>query len=86
MICGLRTAAFSVVPVNKIIRSGDLVLLIVLLVSFDWLLNPSGKCIFVDFNRDVDCPVNVTRICDFLAVTLESPEANSLNSATQPIG
>lgn len=59
-------------------------LLIVLLVSFDWLLNPSGKCIFVDFNRDVACPVNVTSIEDFLAVTLESPEANSLNSVTQP--
>lgn len=62
MISGLRTAAFSVVPVNKTIRSGDLVLLIVLLVSFDWLLTPSGRCIFVDFNRDVDCLVNVTRI------------------------
>lgn len=46
---------------KQIIRSGDLVLLIVLMVSFDWLLNPSGKCIFVDFTRDVDCPLHVTR-------------------------
>lgn len=62
MISGLKTAAFSVIPISKIIRSGDLVLLIVLLVSFDWLLNPSRKCIFVDFNRNVDCPINVTSI------------------------
>lgn len=62
MTSGLKTAAFSVIPTNRIIRSGDLVLLIVLLVSFDWLSNPSGKCIFVDFNRDVDCPVNVTSV------------------------
>lgn len=62
MISGLKTAAFSVIPLNEIIQSGDLVLLIVSLVSFDWLLTPSGKCIFVDFNRDVDCPVIVTSI------------------------
>lgn len=62
MTSGLKRAAFSVIPTNRIIRSGDLVLLIVLLVSFDWLWNPSGKCIFVDFNRDVDCPVHVTSI------------------------
>lgn len=53
----LKTAAFSVIPINKIIRSGGLVLLIVFVVSFDWLLDPCGKCIFVDFNRDVDCPL-----------------------------
>lgn len=58
----LITAAFSVIPVNKIIRSGDLVLLIVFVVSFDWLLNPCGKCIFVEFNRDVDCPLNVMSV------------------------
>lgn len=62
MTSGLKTAAFSVIPISKIIRSRDLVLLIVLLVSFDWLLNPSWKCIFVDFNRNVDCPINVTSI------------------------
>lgn len=55
-------AAAIVIPVNKTIRSGDLVLLIVFVISFDWLLNPSGKCIFVDFNRDVDCPLNVTNV------------------------
>lgn len=58
----LEMAAAIVIPVNKTIRSGDLVLLIVFVISFDWLLNPSGKCIFVDFNRDVDCPLNVTNV------------------------
>lgn len=81
----LKTAAFSVNPTNKINRSGDLVLLIVLMVSFDWLLNHSGKCIFVDFNSDVDCPLNVTSIWNFLAVILESAEASSFNSVTQPM-
>lgn len=59
---GLEMAASIVIPVNKTVRSGDLVLLIVFVVSFDWLFNPSGKCIFVDFNRDVDCPLNVTNV------------------------
>lgn len=85
MTSGLRTAAFSVIPVNDIFRSGGPVLLIGLMVSFDWPSHTSGKCIFVDFNRDVDCPLNVTSLGNFLAVTLESPEANSLNSVTQPI-
>jgi hypothetical protein len=62
MTSGLKTAAFSVIPVNKIFGSGDLVLLIVFVVSFGWLLNPSGKCIFVDFNRSVDYPLNVTSV------------------------
>lgn len=46
MTSRLKTAAFLVMCINKIIRSGDLVLLIVLMVSFDWLLNPSGKMYF----------------------------------------
>lgn len=58
----LKPAASTVIPVSKIISSGDLVLLIVFVDSFDWLVNPSGKCIFVDFNRNVDCPVNVTNV------------------------
>lgn len=55
-------AVSIVIPVNKTIRSGDLVLLIVFVVSFNWLSNPSGKCIFVDFDRDVDCPLSVTNV------------------------
>lgn len=62
MTFGLETAASIVVPANKTIRSGDLVLLIVFVVSFNWLFNPPGTCIFVDFNRDVDCPLNVTSV------------------------
>lgn len=57
-----KPAASTVIPLSKIISAGDLVLLIVFVDSFDWLVNPSGKCIFVDFNRNVDCPVNVTNI------------------------
>lgn len=62
MTFGLEMAASIVIPVNKTIRSGDLVLLIVFVVSFNWLFNPSGKCIFVDFNRNVGCPLNVTSV------------------------
>lgn len=59
MTSGLRTAALSGIPVNEVVRAGDLVLLVVFMVSFNWLANTSGKCIFVDFNRDVECPLNV---------------------------
>lgn len=62
MTFGLETATSIVIPVSKTIRSGDLVLLIVFVVPFSWLFNPSGKCIFVDFNRDVDCPLHVTSV------------------------
>lgn len=58
----LEMAASIVIPVNKTIRSGDLVLLIVFVVSFNWLSNPSGKCIFVVFDRDVDCLLSVTNV------------------------
>lgn len=79
MIFGLKIVVFLVIFVNKIIRFGDLVLLIVWMVFFDWLLNFFGKCIFVDFNRDVDCFLNVISIWNFLVVILELLEVSFFN-------
>lgn len=46
MTSGLKNSSIFGNWYKQIIRSGDLVLLVVVMVSFDWLLNPSGKTYF----------------------------------------